>query len=466
MGGGKKVKVMLVRPKPHKETIGLQSVMVCEPLELEYLSASLEKEGHETVIVDMILEKKSVSYFVTLHKPDVVGITAYISHVNVVKQYAAEIKGVDPKISVIVGGVHAEVLPSDFSSGSIDYIVCANGIKTMVELLKPEAVYAGRNTTDIDCGGVEGVYDKGNPTVKGTDFCYPHPLRSKVSKYRKAYYYMFHRPCALMKTSFGCPFTCSFCFCREVTDHKYFTRDIEDVISELIRLPEDEIYIVDDNFLVDRNRVLEFCKHLKDYNINKKFLIYGRADFISENEDVIREFSVHGLRAVIVGLESCDERELDEYHKNTTVGINERAVGILNKYGIECYGTFILGIDWTKREFDALLKWIKRLKLCFINLQPFTPMPGTSVFGEYENNLIIPRAEFEKWDMAHLVVKPVNMSQRKYYYNILRVYSRVILSPGNIIKMVRKYGFFETLRLFPGSMTIAFQYYKKILIAT
>ncbi|HEY9061577.1 MAG TPA: cobalamin-dependent protein [Pseudobacteroides sp.] len=450
---------MLVRPKPHKETIGLQSVMVCEPLELEYLSAALEEEGHETVIVDMILEKKPITYFTTLHKPDAVGITAYISHVNVVKEYAADIKRVDPKITVIVGGVHAEVLPMDFSSDSIDHIVCANGIRTMVQLLEKKVVYSGAAGEE----SIDGVYQKGKPAVKETGFNYPHPLRSKVSKYRKDYYYMFHRPCALMKTSFGCPFNCSFCFCREVTDHKYFTREIEDMVAELVTLPEDEIYIVDDNFLVDRKRVLLFCELLKKNNINKKFLIYGRADFIAKNEDVIKVFSIHGLRAVIVGLESCDEGELDGYHKNTTVEINERAVSILNKYGIECYGTFILGIEWTKKEFDALLKWIKKLKLCFINLQPFTPMPGTSLFKEYENSIIIPRDEYEKWDMAHLVVKPTNMSQRKYYYNILRVYSRVTLSAGNIIKLVRNYGFFESLRLFPGSMTIAFQYYKKII---
>ncbi len=29
--------VLLIRIKPHKETIGLQHVMICEPLELEYL---------------------------------------------------------------------------------------------------------------------------------------------------------------------------------------------------------------------------------------------------------------------------------------------------------------------------------------------------------------------------------------------------------------------------------------------
>ena len=32
--------VLLFRPRPHKETIGLQNVMICEPLELEYIAAN------------------------------------------------------------------------------------------------------------------------------------------------------------------------------------------------------------------------------------------------------------------------------------------------------------------------------------------------------------------------------------------------------------------------------------------
>ena len=55
-------------------------------------------------------------------------------------------------------------------------------------------------------------------------------------------------------------------------------------------------------------------------------------------------FKEVGLRAVIVGLESCDSNELVDYNKKTNVKINEEAVRILHKYDVECYGTFILGL--------------------------------------------------------------------------------------------------------------------------
>ena len=48
------MKILLVRPDPMK-IIGLQSIMVCEPLELEYLAAVVQ-DKHQVQIVDMILE--------------------------------------------------------------------------------------------------------------------------------------------------------------------------------------------------------------------------------------------------------------------------------------------------------------------------------------------------------------------------------------------------------------------------
>ena len=128
--------VLLFRPRPDKETIGLQNVMICEPLELEYISANIEAIGHKCEIVDMIIEKKDVPYFVKLYSPDVVGITGYISHVNIMKKYAQETKEVNPKIVTIIGGVHAEVNPEDFESPYVDYIIRANGIRTFIDILK------------------------------------------------------------------------------------------------------------------------------------------------------------------------------------------------------------------------------------------------------------------------------------------------------------------------------------------
>ncbi|WP_017416326.1 B12-binding domain-containing radical SAM protein [Clostridium tunisiense] len=448
------MKILLVRPRPPKETIGLQSVMICEPLELEYLVANIKPLGHEIEILDMILERNSLEYYIKKYNPEVVGITGYISHVNVIKNYAKEIKGVSRAIKVVVGGVHAEVVPEDFLSEHIDYIIRANGIQTFTNIINSLETH--------ECSKVPGTYG-GEIIEKAMEFTWKHPDRKSVSRYRNRYYYMFHNPCALIKTSYGCPYKCSFCFCRNITDGKYFARDLEDIVCELKDIEEEEVYIVDDDFLFNKERLLKFAEILKAHGIKKKFLVYGRSDFIAENQQVIEKLSEVGLRACIVGLESSSEEELIKYNKKSEVKLNERAVEVLQKYDIECYATLILGIDWGKEDFDRLYQWVKKLNIRFVNLQPFTPLPGTDLFQQYKNQLIVKREEYEKWDLAHLTVTPSKLSIRNYYFNIIKLYYKIIMRPSNVLYIIKKYGFLETLKLSIGSSNISMQYILKAI---
>ena len=446
------MKVLLIRPKPDPETIGLQHVMICEPLELEYIAGNIEDSGVEIEIIDMIVEKKPLEYFIQKHRPDFVGMSGYITHVNVIKDYARRIKRIQGDCRIIIGGVHAEVVPQDFLCDEIDFICEANGIKTFNEIIK------GGGSKEI-----EGIYRPGKKNVKEMEFSYGFPARHKVAKYRHRYYYMFHNPCALIKTSFGCPYSCSFCFCKEVTDGKYFTRTIDSVIEELKGIPEPEIYIVDDDFLFSKERILEFCRKLKEHQIHKKFLVYGRADFICRHEEVIRTFREHGLRAVIVGLESFKNEDLDRYNKRTSIADNEKAIGILKKYDVEVYGTLILDMDFSKEDFKSLYRWIKGLGLIFVNLQPLTPLKGTAIYQQYQKDFIIDPLEYEKWDLAHLVLKPQKMSVGRYYYEIIKLYYKITMRPQNIWKLIRKYGFMEVWKLFWGSSAVTRQYLQKMI---
>ncbi len=214
---------------------------------------------------------------------------------------------------------------------------------------------------------------------------------------------------------------------------------------------------------MDRERILEFCRRLKEERIDKRYLIYGRADFIAGNEDVIRRFAKSGLRAVIVGLESCDKKQLDSYDKRTDVSMNERAVRILRKYGVECYGTFITGLDWERKDFEALGRWIKKLGIVFVNLQPLTPLRKTEMYERYRKDFIIREDEYEKWDLAHLVVRPSRISVRKYYFYTMLLYYKIMVNPKSAWYMVRKYGLRDTLKLSGGAFKVNLQYVKKLI---
>lgn len=457
MEEGVDLKILLVRPMPPKETIGLKHIMICEPLELEYLASNIDK-ACDVEILDMIIEKKPLKYFIEKYNPDIVGLTGYITHVKVIKDYAKEIKELDKDIKVVAGGVHAEVMPKDFVSPYIDYIIESDPIETFNRIID----ITKEMSSGIDIH-IQGTYKEGFKNPKGNTWPKNHPDRAKTTRYRDKYYYMFHNPCALMKTSYGCPYSCSFCFCKEITDGKYYARPVDDVIDELKTIPEKEIYIVDDDFLFSRERLTEFCDKLEQNKIKKRFLVYGRSDFVSENEDIIKRLAENGLRAVIVGLESFKKEELDIYNKKTSIEANENAVRILQKYDIEVYATLIMHMDYDKKDFKNLGRWIKGLGLKFVNLQPLTPLPGTDIYEEYEPSLIIKREDYEKWDLAHLALMPSKMSIRSYYIEIIKLYYSITMRPKNVWKMIKTYGISQVLKLSVGSSAVTFQYIKKAI---
>jgi hopanoid C-3 methylase len=104
------MRVLFIRPKPCPETIGLQHLMIVEPLELEILATQI-KGRHEVMIIDMILEKRKLSFFINDFNPNVVCITGYVSHIPVIIAYCKELKHINHHIITIVGGVHVEKFP-------------------------------------------------------------------------------------------------------------------------------------------------------------------------------------------------------------------------------------------------------------------------------------------------------------------------------------------------------------------
>jgi radical SAM superfamily enzyme YgiQ (UPF0313 family) len=454
--------IVLVRPKPHRDSIGLQQFMICEPLELEYLAASLERAGHRVAIVDMLLERDGyLLRFIRRFRPSIVGFTAYLPHVNIVKEYAAAVKRLQPEIAVVAGGVHAEVNPQDFIDPNIDFIVKTNGIPTMKAIAA--AIEAGRETGRAR-EEIAGVWaGPGKTYTIDAVWNHPFPDRSKTSKYRKKYNYIFHRKCATIKTSFGCPYECEFCYCIEIAHHRYLERDITEVVEEIKGIDEENLFIVDDNFLVSIGRIREFCRLLDLYSIKKNIILFGRADFIVEHTDIISLLQAHGLRAIFVGIESFRQDELTGFGKKTTVEINRKAIGLLDSMGIECYSGIITGVDWKRRDFDELIGFLNEFRQPLINLQPVTPIPGTPLYEKCKDAIVIPRLEYQWWDMAHLLMAPTEMSRRNYYFNMIRAYYKTGAGTKAHWYVLRKYGPGAYLRIARGAFFITWQYLKLAL---
>ncbi|RKY95170.1 MAG: B12-binding domain-containing radical SAM protein [Ignavibacteriae bacterium] len=449
------MKLLLIRPRPEKETIGLQHVMIVEPLELEILGATIRKND-SAVIVDMIIEKGTIEHFLALHKPDVLCITGYITNVGTIKRICDGTKNFNEGIITIVGGVHCEVCPDDFDYPTIDYRVVRNAITVFPKILDHI-----ENRNELPAGVLRSGQNLVKEKLPLINFNYVLPDRSLTSKYRDKYFYIFHDKVALMKATFGCPFKCNFCFCRKITEEQYWQRDIEDVIRELETINEEEIYIVDDDFLADRKYVEIFLNHLEKRNIKKKYLIYGRADFIANNPKLIARFRDNGLKTVIVGFESFFEEELESFAKNIDVDTNYKAMEILNKLKVDCYATVILSPDWDKEQFRKLEVILKKLKIHYVNLQPLTPLPGTD-FMASKDQLLIERDDYAKWDLAHISISPSKLSVADYYKELLRLYGKVLFQSWVLKKYLFNTPTKMLIKIIMGSWRVRRQYQMKM----
>jgi radical SAM superfamily enzyme YgiQ (UPF0313 family) len=437
-----------VRPRPDRRSINLQRFMICEPLELETVAAKLAAEGHQVRLVDLLVDRHGLRAFLRRERYDLIAFTGYINHVQVIKRLARLVKRLTPGTWTAVGGVHAEVVPADFADAAIDYVIWANGVATMAALADCDSPAAAM--------GLPGVWapDKPRPALEPLSGVLPD--RRITAAYRDHYNYIYHDHCATLKTSFGCPFTCRFCFCAQVCP--YSERDLAEVMEEIELIEEDNIFIVDDNFLSRPWRLREFCRQLDIRGIRKHFIAFGRADYIVKHPEDIRLLAAHGFDAFFVGLESFRAGDLSDYEKRTSVGQNLAAVRVLEGAGVQCYAGLITGPDWTRTDFDNLVSHLNQFDHPAVNIQPITPMPGTPLYDDMTISLNLDRERAERWDMAHLAFTPVAMSARAYYWNLLRAYWRTSAGATQRRYLRSRYGRRVYRRVRRGALGITLQY--------
>jgi hopanoid C-3 methylase len=263
-----------------------------------------------------------------------------------------------------------------------------------------------------------------------------------------------------VKTSWGCWYDCNFCFTTRITGGKVYARSPESIVEEIAQIPCEDIYIVDDIFLIQPRRLERIAGLLREKALRKKFLVYGRADFIAENEEIIREWSDLGLTAVIVGLEAATDPELKALEKECTVDHNRRAVEVLRRQGVDTYGSLILQAEYGPGDFARVWRFIEETGLYYVNISPMTPLPGTRIWKEYEGKLTVSRKAYALWDLSHPVL-PTAMPLKLFYRSLLRLYAGTVLDLRRAKRLTLRtrppIWSGKYLRLWLGSLRVAVQ---------
>jgi len=414
------VRVLLIQP--HSSSDLMDRVYLFEPLALEYLGAGARQDGHEVRILDARIDRDTDGAIRSFH-PDVVGLTGFTSHLNIIKGIAAQAKGIDPEITVIVGGHHATVSPGDFNDPSIDFVVIGEGVATLRELL---AVVAG----NMDLRQVRGV---AVPSPGGLLLNTPRPYtpldelplpdRTLTAGYRKSYFSEWFKPLASIRTSLGCTARCSFCALWSITDGKYLRREPERVVRELAEIAEENVFFCDDESMCDTRRMEELAELIEQAGIRKNYFLYARVDTIVRHPELFARWRRIGLSQVFVGMEDFSDPRLQAMNKGVTVAQQEEAVRILDRLGIMMYASFMVDPDYNNEDFAALRAYIGKLKLKYATFTVMTPLPGTALHASVKGRLLSSKPEL--FDMLHALV-PTRLPLEEFYREMATLYAKAI----------------------------------------
>lgn len=408
--------ILLIMPEESRTKFDFAGVIENECLELEYISTLLKNEGPNVILFDCHIEKKSVNAYMKEINPDVVYICGRTFQENFMLEYAKNAKNLDNSPLVLIGGIHVQLNYEKFYKPFIDYIFTTFDIYQLIPVINHELF-----NVEISLNEIPGLCYKDKDVWKKNDGApfdikkLPRPDRSYFYAHKDNYRYLALTHAAWVRTAYSCPYNCMFCIRNRMNMSTYSSRDIDDVVDEIAEIQTENIYIVDDDFLFDEKRLYRFIELIKEKNLNKKFICYGRSDFIATHEELMKELKEIGFYYVLVGLEAIDDSELSDYNKHNNIQNNIKSIEICNRLGINIMGMFILDLKFTGKDFKNMYKWILNHNLKHVALSIFTPEPGMETYDMYKDRIITDNPSH--FDYLHLVAKPEKISVRKYYFH-------------------------------------------------
>ena len=453
------MKVLLIRPHINKKITTVKKIMFGEPMGIECVSTILKELGHESLIVDFMAESRyNLKKYIKKFKPDVVGLTSQCGDICNVIFLAEQVKKINFRIKVVVGGVQATLTPEAFFNRYVDYVFKTTTRENYALLMKQI-----ENGTDEE---IMGIYSLKRQFQSSLPIChneYVAPDRDAVKKYRHKYKYAGYQPYATIQTSYGCRNSCTFCIRRRIEGNGVTERPVDEVVDEIASIKEDNIMIADSDFLINEKRLVEFMDLMDKKNVHKTFICYGSVNSILEKEYLFERLSASGIKAVIVGLESFSDELLKKYNKSANLDDNYNAVSVLRKNGIATWGTFIIHPDFSVTDFKNFRKYLRWLKPEMISFTPLVPHFLTPLYKQYEDRLIYPKEDYEKWSFGDVVVYPSKMSLRRYYFEILRLGIPANFNMCTIKYCLRTFPFKHNLKLMFSFDTIFTNYVGNII---
>lgn len=379
--------------------------IIVEPLELCCLKTVLDSLLVENYLIDHLFGLKAPKDIV----PDVIILNGYNVAEGEMLRQAGCYKAAYPHSKVIVGGVHVQGNPQVFHVGPIDYVFHTQSLDSFRRFiqgieadLEGNSLIEGVDTAigDKKTGKTQWQTGAKKTVEEGENILADRSFFQKMSDRT---HYLEKRKVAIIKGSTGCPFTCSYCYCKEMNQGRYVRADFGKMAAEMENIDADYFWIVDDVLFSKRSEALDFIENVKKSKIKGKFIVYLRADFILREKDLMAELKEIGLAEVIVGFEATNNKELEGYGKTTDALDYPAVIRLLKETGIDLTPLFMVKPGYGGREFKELKKFISDNGLQVFTLSILTPMKGTKEYELAKDQLTT--QDPEKFDFLHQVVK-------------------------------------------------------------
>lgn len=331
------------------------------PLGALYVATSASRKGHNVKFYDLNhIPKKKFLKDVMSKQPDVIGYSIISSpSYNYMKELLLSAQKLS-NAKHVVGGYHAIARPQDFRCA--DVVVRGDGEDAILGILNNKNLPQGIQRVDFNK--------------------LPYPDRSLVDNG----YDMKQKGkrTATLISSRGCPFACVFCGNYDRKVRFRTPESIGNELEEIVHLGYESLYFLDDAFTVSE----QHAKDVSDivYQFNLPFRITTRADLIKENST--SHMAGNGLETASIGIESGNNKILENINKRTTTEEIEKAVKLLHKYHVDVKGFFIFGLPGeTKVEAQQTIDFSLRLRdmgLTSADFYCMTPFPGTPIYKNPE----------------------------------------------------------------------------------
>lgn len=424
------------------------------PIWLAYATGVLEQEGFDVRLVDAPAQGKDMANivdFLEYFRPGMVVLdTSTPSIYNDVK-VAAKIKEILPQCITALVGPHVSALPEETLTldSAIDVVVRGEYDYTVRDL-----ALAVDNSGDFsEVQGItfrqngETIWTPDRPYIEHLDqIPFVSQVYGRHLSIRDYFYSICQYPEITIITARGCPHRCTYCvYPQTFQGRRYRARSAENVVQEFRYIAEafpyvKEVFIEDDTFTIDRNRCREICERLIESGNGLRWTANARPDVDLITLQMMKKA---GCRLLCVGVESGNQKVLDNIKKGLSLEQIRRFIRDARKAGILIHGCFMVGNEGDNGEtLQETLEFAKELNPDTAQFFPLMIYPGTEAYQWARKENLILTEDFSQWvteeGLHHSVVNLSGLSNDDLVEFCDRARREFYLRPGYFIWKMRQ----------------------------